>query len=236
MGGAVADWSPLPGSRWPRLYRRTARLVLVVVVVSGLWIVWSTLFVRTWSDPDAVAAPAESDTLRSVVTELRRDGVLVRPPVRRSLNEVIAMWLRRSDLQRAFRDERGLPNVQGLLAWIDAEPDSSSVSLVDDRGNLAELAGRMGILPADGHLVEPLKWTLRNRRRPVQKADMAIGRLIEVWGVRPDIRAAYTVNGRVKVKDLLFWAANVSGDDASFARLHDVSDQVQHLLEELQGR
>ena len=65
---------------------------------------------------------------------------------------------------------------------------------------------------------------------------MAIGRLIEVWGVRPDIRAAYTVNGRVKVKDLLFWAANVSGDDASFARLHDVSDQVQHLLEELQGR
>ena len=211
-------------------------LVFAVLVGSGTWVAWSTVFVRTWRDPDAVSSPPESSVLRATVQDLVDHGVKVRAPVRRSLNELVDLWIRRPDLQQLFSTSGGLPDLQGLFVWAAGSPDSSAIALLDDRGNLNELAGRMSILPADGDPLAPLAWTLRNRSRPLYPADGIVGRLTEVWRTRADVRAQYSMSGRVDVRGLLFWAANISPSDASFGALDDVTGGMQRLLDELDGR
>ena len=174
--------------------------------------------------------------LRATVADLVAHGVVVRPPVRKSLNELVDLWVRRPDLQKLFRTTEGLPNIQSLLVWVSSSPDSSATGFLDDRGNFEELAGRMGILPVDGDPVPPLTWGLRNRARPLEAADGVAFRLASVWRDRPDVRKRFTANGRVDLRGLLFWAANLAPDDRSFGRLNDINHSIQLVLDELDGR
>ena len=224
------------GARRAAAYSLVGALVFALVVGSGVWLVYSTVFVRTWRNPDAVSAPSESPTLRATVADLVAHGVVVRPPVRASLNELLNLWVIRPDLQKLFSTADGQPNLQSLFLWAAGTPDSSAIALLGDHENLDELAGRMGILPANGDPLAPLAWTLRNRSRPLYPADGIVGRLTEVWHTRADVRTRFSVDGRVDVKGLLFWGANISPSDASFRELDDVSGGMQRLLDELEGR
>ncbi len=217
-------------------YSLIGGVVFALLVGSGVWLVYSTVFVRTWRNPDAVSAPSESPALRKVVSALTSHGVVVRPPVRASLNELVNLWVIRPDLQKLFSTADGQPNLPSLFVWAAGTPDSSAIALLDDHENLDELAGRMGILPANGDPLAPLAWTLRNRARPLYPADGIVGRLTEVWNTRADVRTRFNVDGRVDVEGLLFWGANISPSDASFRKLDDVSGGMQRLLDELDGR
>ncbi len=223
------------GAQRAAAYSLVGAVVFALVVGSGVWVVYSTLFVRTWRNPDAVSAPSESAALRATVADLVAHGVVVRSPVRKSLNELVDLWVRRPDLQKLFHTSKDLPDVQQLMVWASGSPDSSAVGLLDDRGNLDELAGRMGILPLSGDPLGPIVWTLRNRIRPLYPAGGVANRLTEVWRERPDVAAQYSVAGRVDVRGLLFWGANLSPRDASFKRLFDIREGLQQLLDELGG-
>lgn len=224
---ASSWWTGGEPHRWVR------RMVAITAIGAGLWIIVSTVFVRTWQDPDRTPTPDRSAVFRQVVADLEAGGVLLRPPVKASLNELISWWVKRPDLQRNFHDASGHPDVQRLLDWAGGANDSSAIGLLDDRGNLEELAGRMGILPADGDVLSPLTWTVRNRRRPTIVAEGVIWRVREVWQERPDIRQHFTVDGRVNVRGLLFWAATVPRTDSSYPQLVDVSSNLERLLGDL---
>ena len=224
------------GAQRAAAYSLVGAVVFAVLVGSGVWMVYSTLFVRTWRNPDAKPVPRESEVLRKVMSDLTSNGVVVRSPVRASLNELVNLWVHRPDLQVLFHTADGQPNLQSLFVWAAGTPDSSAIALLDDHQNLDELAGRMGILPTNGDPLAPLAWTLRNRSRPLYPADGIVGRLTEVWHARADVRARFSVDGRVDVKGLLFWGANISPSDASFRELDDISGGMQRLLDELDGR
>ena len=210
--------------------------MLAVVVVSGCWLAWSTIALRGWRDPNRHAPVSESATLRATVADLRAEGVLLSPAVRRSLNAVVDQWLRRDDLRRQFSTKANLPDVPRLLTWVDGHADPSTIGLLDDAGSFAELAGRLGVLPADGDPVPAIIWGLRNRPRGLEPSDDVAFRLATIWRERPDVQAAFTRDGRLDLRGFLFWVVDLSPEDRSYAQLIDLHRAIEMYLAELGWR
>ena len=155
--------------------------------------------------------------------------------VARALDALVNEWSARPDLQSSFSTKAGMPDVQGLLSWVAATPDASAFDLITYRGALDELGYRMAILPPNGEVVPVLAWTLRNRVHPVQSATASLLRVADAWRARADIRERYTVDGRVRVRALLFWAANLAPGDPDFVAFAPVSMQLAFLAAEYEG-
>lgn len=155
--------------------------------------------------------------------------------VARALDTLVNEWSARPDLQSSFSTKAGLPDVQGLLSWVAATPDASAFDLITYRGALDELGYRMAILPPNGDVVPVLAWTLRNRVHPVQSATASLLRIADAWRARADIRERYTVDGRVRVRALLFWAANLTPGDADYVAMAPVAMQLAFLAAEYTG-
>ena len=217
------------------LSRLIRTVVVVCVVASTGWLVVDRVAHRSWADTEHVQSAQSTYAARSTRAALRRSGVRVEGRVSTALDALVAVWTGRPDLQQTFTLDRGLPDVQGLLSWVAATPDASAFDLITYRSALDELGYRMAILPPNGDIVPVLAWTLRNRPHPVQISTDALLRVADAWRARPEIRDRYTVNGRVRVRALLFWASTVTPDDPSFVAFAPVSMQLAFLVREYKG-
>ena len=223
-------------SRLVSAISRLIRIVVVVCVVAASgWLIVDRVAHRSWADTEHVQPADSTYTSRSTRAALRRSGVRVEGRVATALDALIGVWSARPDLQQTFTLDRGIPDVQGLLSWVAATPDASAFDLVTYRGALDELGYRMAILPPNGDIVPVLAWTLRNRPHPVQISTDALLRVADAWRARPEIRDRYTVNGRVRVRALLFWASIVTPDDPNYVAFAPVSMQLAFLAREYKG-
>lgn len=220
----------------------SARVTRVVRVAVGVALVASTTWIfadrvanRTWSERLPAATIAHGSVPDRLLRSIRDDGVRVDDRVATALQALVGEWTTRPDLRSLYTTADGLPDVQALLSWAASSPDSSAYRLLPYRNSLDELGYRMAILPPNGDIVPVLGWTLRNRERPVQDATPSLIRLADTWKARPDIRERFTLNGRIRVRALLFWAANVTPDDPDFTALYEVAPQLAQLVAEYRG-
>lgn len=155
--------------------------------------------------------------INAVERGLRRDGVRISRDVHRLLAVLLTAWENRADLQASFSTPNGDPAIPGLLDWAWGLPDAFSTAIVPHLGAIAELRGRMSLLPPDGNVLPVLYWTLQNRSRPFSNLGPVIGRLANVWKKRPELGERFTTDGRVDVPALLQWANTLPPSDPSFA-------------------
>ena len=205
------------------------------VAGSALWLMAGTAFNSGWPSGERVVSTNSTAVAHRTRSALERHGVRVDGRVATALDAVVGEWTRRADLQTQFRAADGLPDLQGLLSWVSAMSDSSAFELIPFRGALDELGYRMAILPPNGDVVPVLAWTLRNRTEPRGTATDALIRVADVWRSRSDVREHFTIDGRVRVGALLFWAATVGPADPAFDTFLPVAHQLSELSHEYRG-
>lgn len=240
---------PRPDEPQPRPPRRTrgrslgpvlvlrAALVALVVLAGG-WAIVRTATVSAWRDrvnpaPDLERPPASRLT-GPAVRRLQSQGIVVRPAVRRMLDVLLAQWAARPDLQRSMAEADGTPNIGALLSWAQSIPDSSSARLVPHLGAVEELRSRLGFFPANGKVLPVIYWGLQNRAHPSQDLTKTIGRLAELWDARPDVRARFTVDGRLDVLGLLRFVNRLPKTDPAYAQFIDDTIPIHEAIGELE--
>ena len=207
----------------------------MVIIAAGFWLVIDRVHHRTWSELLPKATIAHGRGPDRLLHKLRYNGVRVNNRVETALRALVGEWTKRPDLQKVFTTADGLPDVQGLLSWLPSVHDAPAFTLMPYRGSLDELGFRMAILPPNGDITPVLAWTMRNRHRPVQSSTDALFRVVVAWDTRPEIRDRFTVKGRVRVRDLLFWASTLPSTDPAFAAFVPVSPQLGQLVAEYSG-
>ena len=230
------DQTTSGSTRWNPIVTVRCAIVFVLFVAS-VWTIARTLTVRQWPHrvnpaPD-LTHPEPSRLTGAAVRVLERDGIVVSPQVRRMLDVLLGNYARRSDLRVLFGNADGSPNIGALLNWAQTIPDSSSTEMIPHLAALEELRSRMGFLPANGKVLPVLYWEIQNRKHPSQDVTKLLGRLADYWDARPDVRAQYTVNGRVDLLAFLLHVNRIGLDDPWFRRFLDDSIPIQQVIAEL---
>ncbi len=231
-----SDNTVVGSNRWSPILAVRVAFVLVLLAAS-LWTITRTLTVRQWPHrvnpaPD-LTHPGPSRLTGAAVRVLEGDGIVVSPAVRRMLDVLLGNYGRRSDLRVLFGNADGSPNIGALLNWAQTIPDSSSTELVPHLGALEELRSRMGFLPANGKILPVLYWEMQNRAHPSQDVTKLLGRLADYWDERPDVRAQYTVDGRVDLLAYLLHVNRIGVDNPWFRRFLDDSIPIRQVIAEL---
>jgi hypothetical protein len=212
--------------------------VLSLLVAAGAWTVGRTLTVHDWPDrvhpaPD-LEHPRPSQLTGPAIRRLQREGVVVRPQVRRMLDVLLGYWEARPDLRLRMTNADGTPNVFELLKWAQSSPDSSATAMVPHLGALEELRGRMGSLPLNGKVLPVIYWEMQNRKHPSQDTTKLVGRLAEFWESRPDVRTLFTRDGRVDLVGLLRFVNRLPKTDSAYQRFIDDTIPIHQVISELE--
>lgn len=201
--------------RHPTFVLRMAALTLVGVLAVNASV--ALISNQHWRRESAdITTQFHPTRIKAVEKELRRNGVRISRDVHQLLAVLLTEWESRADLQASFSTPAGDPDIGRLLDWASGLPDAFSTAIVPRLGAIAELKGRMSILPPDGNVLPVLYWTLQNRIRPFSNLGPVIARLADVWKRRPELGERFTMDGRVDVPALLQWANTLPPSDPSF--------------------
>ena len=228
------------GGFWSQSPIRLIRVTMVVLALAaGTWLIVRTLIVREWPDranPTANLERPKRATLTPVVVEaLERDGIVVRPNVRRMLDALLGMFSRRDDLRKSFSVSGGVPNLPALLQWAETFPDSSAVVLAPHLGAIEELRSRMGYLPANARVAPVLFWVTENRRYKTQDITLVLEALTELWEERADVRSQFLEGNHVDVVGLLAWAERVPPSDPAYKRFLDSTIPIHEVVTQIRA-
>jgi hypothetical protein len=161
---------------------------------------------------------------------LRAEGLIIRPPVRDSIDAMLWWWEKRVDLRPQLSDAKGNPDIAKLIAFAQTVTDSTAVSLVPFQGGIAELKGRMGLVqPTDPDITSTFFWLFANRKNPQIDTDGVIGVFADYWRERPEERVKFIKDGRLQLDQLIFWAVSLPSDDPSFAKFDPIAFPLEQL-------
>jgi hypothetical protein len=157
---------------------------------------------RQTPTPRVQAPKASAALVGKVETTLRADGVVVNPRVHDMLGHLLRPWEDRTDLQVAFSNSDGSPDVARLSGWMRSLPDSSAEGFVPYLGALDELRGRMGIVSPETGIGPVLYWSVQNARIG-RDVSGAIWHVVDYCRAHVDVQAKFTSGDYLDVVGLL---------------------------------
>jgi hypothetical protein len=231
-----------PNRDTPASRRATPRATLAMRAAVGLVAVGaaassvSGVFDRTWTDPEPALSVSKSSVADTVIRTQRDAGIIFTDRQDNALRRLIGLWERRNDVQTLFSTPGGQPDMVNLLRWAEQDNDPDALQLAVIRPALREAAARMGIMRADGSVIEVFVQSVAMRPKPRFVAGGSLWDLAQVWGRRPDLQQRFSSNGVVDVRALFTWAASVPTNDPDAAVLAPVAGTFDQLVEELPPR